>query len=205
MTLIPQGIKDRVPGRPGSIPVGFAQRDDRILYLDRREETKEAEIMHKIFLLLLFCFLVFCAAVMETTHSDGHQDSVCQSRQLDVSPRRTGNTVSGILSRLAERLLPEERIVLEEEVEITCPVLRGENFDAIGCRSNAWLMRQPPEFFEEPAEPQAPPVQSIAIQEEEGEITRDIPPHTTFDNLSQKNLNTTSCVDAYGILPVVEP
>jgi len=39
----------------------------------------------------------------------------------------------------------------------------------------------------------------IIILEEEVEITKDIPRGTSFDNLSNKNLDSTSCIDAYGI------
>ncbi len=39
----------------------------------------------------------------------------------------------------------------------------------------------------------------IILLEEEVEITKDIPRGTSFDNLSNKNLDSTSCVDAYGI------
>jgi len=35
--------------------------------------------------------------------------------------------------------------------------------------------------------------------EEEYEVTQDIPKGTSFDNLSNKNLDSTSCVDAYGV------
>jgi hypothetical protein len=39
----------------------------------------------------------------------------------------------------------------------------------------------------------------IIILEEEVEITKDIPRGTSFDNLSNKNLDSTSIIDAYGI------
>jgi len=39
----------------------------------------------------------------------------------------------------------------------------------------------------------------IILLEEEVEITKDIPRGTSFDNLSNKNLNSTSVVDAYGV------
>jgi hypothetical protein len=39
----------------------------------------------------------------------------------------------------------------------------------------------------------------IVMLEEEIEITKDIPRGTSFDNLSNKNLNSTSVVDAYGV------
>ncbi len=39
----------------------------------------------------------------------------------------------------------------------------------------------------------------IIILEEEVEITKDIPHGTSFDRLSNKSLDSTSCVDAYGI------
>ncbi len=39
----------------------------------------------------------------------------------------------------------------------------------------------------------------IILLEEEVEITKDVPRGTSFDNLSNKNLDSTSCVDAYGI------
>ncbi|MHC4660630.1 MAG: hypothetical protein ACYS8W_02975 [Planctomycetota bacterium] len=39
----------------------------------------------------------------------------------------------------------------------------------------------------------------IIMLEEEVEITQDIPRGTSFDNLSNKNLNSTSVVDAYGV------
>ncbi len=39
----------------------------------------------------------------------------------------------------------------------------------------------------------------IILLEEEVEITKDIPRGTSFDCLSNKNLDSTSCVDAYGI------
>jgi len=39
----------------------------------------------------------------------------------------------------------------------------------------------------------------IIILEEETEIAKDIPHGTSFDNLSNKNLDSTQCVDAYGV------
>ncbi|MCX7703524.1 MAG: hypothetical protein N2234_05430, partial [Planctomycetota bacterium] len=39
----------------------------------------------------------------------------------------------------------------------------------------------------------------IIILDEEKPITRDVPRGTSFDNLSNKNLNSSGCIDAYGI------
>ncbi len=145
-----------------------------------------------VMLTLVLCLGVLAISIYETADSpEGRDNPVC----------RLASWLGGWLR--SEKPV----IILEEEVEYTIAVPRGVD---MGCRSNSTLPKskpvaRPPEFFEEPAVRQAQPAQPIIILEEEVEITRDIPRGTSFDNLSQRNLNSTSIIDPYGVRPVVEP
>lgn len=120
------------------------------------------------------------------------------------SPEGRDNPVRRLFSSLAGCFREEKPvIILEEEVEVVKYVPRGVD---MGGRSNSTLPEakpatRPPEFFEEPVRHQAQPV---ILLEEEVEITRDVPSGTSFDNFSQRNLDSTSCLDAYGLRPVVK-
>lgn len=101
-------------------------------------------------------------------------------------------------------------IAVEEPTEISGDIPQSDDSTDTDRRSTTMLPEtrqaaRPPEFFEEPVVHQVQPEQQIVILEEEVEIiTRDVPQGTSFDNLSQRNLDSTSCADAYGLRPVVK-
>jgi hypothetical protein len=143
--------------------------------------------------------LVFCAAVFETV----------QDRRVETADPATAgkpkSLVPRILSSLAD-LFSSDRpmIILEKEVEITKDIPQGVD---MGCKSNNTLPAaspapRPPEFFEEPAGTTAEFFEErrraevlvekpTILLEEEVEITKDIPRGTSFDQLSNRNLDNT--------------
>jgi hypothetical protein len=102
-----------------------------------------------------------------------------------------------------------QRPPIREEEKVVESAPDGTVFAGVACGNRSALPESepapmPPEFFEEPAVCQLQPEQPIIVLEEEVEITRNIPRGTSFDNLSQRNVNSTSCLDAYGLRPVVK-
>ena len=125
--------------------------------------------MNGTLLLLLFCFLVFCAALLTTMKGDTDAAGPASAGKRESIFSRLG-------SRIADIFTPDEPvIILEEEVEIMVDIPRGVD---MGCRSNSSLVRAPA-IIRKP----------IIILEEEVEITRDIPEGTSFDTLSNSKLD----------------
>ena len=151
--------------------------------------------MNGTLLLLLFCFLVFCAALLGTVQNEERETSA------PVTVSQQESFFSGIIDKITG-IFSSDRplIMLEEEVEITVDIPRGVDFDNMASKSNRTLAA--PVRAQVPARIERP---TIVIEEEDG-TTREIPQETTFDSLSQKNFDTTSIVDVYGLgLPAVEP